>query len=252
MEDSRIENQKHRIEVAKRDLEVAKRNRDEAKRIGNYQKSFKAYRSGTKEGTVWDSNVWVAQRHLEEERKHLTELREDIRKEKEREREKKQQEREKKQQEKEYQQLKREWDLIEKEKAKESAHQTTKTKPTTYTDLYDDSSSSSENLSFDYKPEYSSDNVKSFKAKPPKSHSTAGVLAILLGFLGVHYFYCKKFLAGITFLGISFIGGYLLNSDIVPGIVAVFSIIQGITMLTSSQNHFEEKYISTAKVFPLL
>ena len=74
MEDSRIENQKHRIEVAKRDLEVAKRNRDEAKRIGNYQKSFKAYRSGTKEGTVWDSNVWVAQRHLEEERKHLSQL----------------------------------------------------------------------------------------------------------------------------------------------------------------------------------
>ncbi len=50
-----------------------KKNRDTAKKCGNYQRSSKNYRHGTKVGTVYDHNVWVAEDALKKRKERLAE-----------------------------------------------------------------------------------------------------------------------------------------------------------------------------------
>ena len=66
---------------------------------------------------------------------------------------------------------------------------------------------------------------------PVKSKIVAGVLALLLGGIGVHEFYLGRTNKGILML--------LLCWTYVPGIIA---LIQGIKILTSSDNDFQNKY----------
>ena len=83
-----------------------------------------------------------------------------------------------------------------------------------------------------------------------KSRGLAGLLAIFLGSLGVHYFYLGKTTPGIVFLLVSLFGGGL-TCGAAAGIVALVSLIQGIMMMTMSQQEFESKYINTDNSFPL-
>jgi len=83
-----------------------------------------------------------------------------------------------------------------------------------------------------------------------KSRGLAGLLAIFLGSLGVHYFYLGKTTPGIVFLLVSLFGGGL-TCGAAAGVVAIVSLIQGIMMMTMSQQEFESKYINTDNSFPL-
>lgn len=75
-----------------------------------------------------------------------------------------------------------------------------------------------------------------------KSRGVAGLLAILLGSLGIHYFYVGK--TGGGFLCI-------LLSLITCGLWSIIPLIQGILMLTMTQEQFESKYVNTPSTFPL-
>ena len=65
-----------------------------------------------------------------------------------------------------------------------------------------------------------------------KSKTAAGVLAILLGGIGVHKFYLGKVGMGILYL--------LFCWTYIP---AIIGLIEGIIYLTSSQEKFDSKYV---------
>lgn len=74
-----------------------------------------------------------------------------------------------------------------------------------------------------------------------KDKTTAALLAILLGGFGIHYFYLGKNTAGILTIIITFF----------CFIWWIVMIIQGILMLTMSEEDFRAKYIDTDKTFPI-
>lgn len=76
-----------------------------------------------------------------------------------------------------------------------------------------------------------------------KSRGLAGLLAILLGTLGVHYFYLGKTTGGIVFLLVS-----IFSCGVVTEIA---SLIQGIMMFTETQEEFERKWIFCPTDIPL-
>jgi TM2 domain-containing membrane protein YozV len=65
---------------------------------------------------------------------------------------------------------------------------------------------------------------------PAKSKLTAGILAILLGNIGVHKFYMGKIGMGILYLCFCW--------TCIPGVIG---LIEGIIYLTSSREEFEYK-----------
>lgn len=75
-----------------------------------------------------------------------------------------------------------------------------------------------------------------------KSRGVAGLLAILLGGFGVHYFYLGK------------VGGGLLTillCAVTCGIWSIIPLIQGILMLCMTNEEFERKYVTNPSTFPL-
>ncbi len=89
-----------------------------------------------------------------------------------------------------------------------------------------------------------SQNIGAFEPGPSgKQRGLAALFAILLGTLGIHYFYLGKTTAGIIFLLITCCSCGVLTS--------VASFIQGIIMLTMTQEKFEEKYIYSNETLPL-
>lgn len=75
-----------------------------------------------------------------------------------------------------------------------------------------------------------------------KSRGVAGLLAILLGTLGVHYFYVGKVGGGLI---------CILLSIITCGIWGIVALIQGIMLLTMTQEEFERKWVYSQSTFPL-
>ena len=79
-----------------------------------------------------------------------------------------------------------------------------------------------------------------------KSRGVAGLLAIFLGFLGVHYFYLGKNTPGILLFLASILScGYLAT------VLGILTLIQGIIMLTMSEEDFEKKYTNPNVSFPI-
>lgn len=78
--------------------------------------------------------------------------------------------------------------------------------------------------------------------KSDKSKVTAGILALLLGGLGIQYFYLGK-------VGGGFIT--ILLTLVTCGIWEIITFIQGILMLTMSDQEFDQKFVYTDKTFPL-
>ena len=74
-----------------------------------------------------------------------------------------------------------------------------------------------------------------------KSRGIAGLLGILLGYLGIHYFYMEKITAGII---------CIILSIATCGLWSIITLIQGIVILTMRQSDFEKKYIYTTSTFP--
>lgn len=78
-----------------------------------------------------------------------------------------------------------------------------------------------------------------------KSYVVAGILAILLGHLGIQYFYIGKTKAGvITLLVDIFCCGGL-------GLLWLASLVQGIMILVMGQEKFDEKFVNSDNDFPL-
>lgn len=89
-----------------------------------------------------------------------------------------------------------------------------------------------------------------------KSRGIFAILAFLLGYLGIHFFYVGNVKAGIMWLvltlvvlpGISFV---TLGFGAVLYFLYFLPVIQGIVALTAKQEDFERKYCDTTKLFPL-
>ena len=79
-----------------------------------------------------------------------------------------------------------------------------------------------------------------------KSRGVAGLLAIFLGFLGVHYFYLGKTTPGIIILLVS-----IFSCGVLAAVVETLTLIQGIIMLTMSEEDFEKKYTDPNVSFPM-
>lgn len=85
------------------------------------------------------------------------------------------------------------------------------------------------------------DNV--FNSGPSgKSRGVAALLAILLGTLGVQYFYVGKVTGGLL---------AILITAVTCGAVQILWIIQGIMMFCMSQQEFENKFVYSRSVMPV-
>lgn len=75
-----------------------------------------------------------------------------------------------------------------------------------------------------------------------KNRGLAGLFAIFLGALGVHYFYMGKTTAGIVCLILGMCSCGLIN---------ILTLIQGIIILTMTEAEFERRYIYSQSTIPL-
>jgi len=76
-------------------------------------------------------------------------------------------------------------------------------------------------------------------AKPGrgKDKMVAGILALLLGGLGIHHFYLGSTTAGIILLCVSF-----LSCGTLAMISGVIALVEGIMLLVMSDDEFNAKY----------
>ncbi|MDE6272109.1 MAG: DUF4339 domain-containing protein [Muribaculaceae bacterium] len=75
-----------------------------------------------------------------------------------------------------------------------------------------------------------------------KSRTTTGILALLLGGLGIQYFYLGKTGAGLL---------TILLSIVTCGVWEVVTFIQGIIILCMNDQEFNRKFVNNPKFFPL-
>lgn len=86
-----------------------------------------------------------------------------------------------------------------------------------------------------------------FAASPGgASRGVAAILAIVLGSLGIHYFYMKKNTPGLIFLLCT-----LLSCGILGTVISLISLAQGIYMFMISNREFYYKYIISTNTLPL-
>jgi len=86
-------------------------------------------------------------------------------------------------------------------------------------------------------------------SSPTKNKTTAGLLALFLGGLGIHKFYLGFTGSGLVFLLVNTIGFFLtwillFTPNIVLGIIA---LIEGIIYLTKTDEEFHQRYIVEKK-----
>lgn len=79
-----------------------------------------------------------------------------------------------------------------------------------------------------------------------KSRGVAGLLALLMGAFGLHYFYIGKTQAGVLFLILAF-----LSCGVLGVVTEVIAIIQAVLFFTSTQQEFEQKWVNSPSNFPL-
>lgn len=75
-----------------------------------------------------------------------------------------------------------------------------------------------------------------------KDHVAAGLLAIFLGFIGVHKFYLGYNTAGFIMLGVAILGS-LFTFGLAGSVMAIIGIIEGIIYLTKNQTAFDAEYV---------
>lgn len=94
-----------------------------------------------------------------------------------------------------------------------------------------------------YTPQYSG-NENPFEAYGPegKIRGVAALLAILLGYLGVQYFYLGKMTAGVL---------SIILSIVTCGLWSVVTLIQGILMFCMTNEQFRQKYVVSTGSFPI-
>lgn len=84
-----------------------------------------------------------------------------------------------------------------------------------------------------------------------KNRVTAGVLAILLGWLGIHKFYLGYTGVGILFLLVNTIGWAItwLLAFIPNWALSIIAVIEGILYLTKSDQEFQKIYVEGRKAW---
>ena len=75
-----------------------------------------------------------------------------------------------------------------------------------------------------------------------KDHVAAGLLALFLGWLGVHKFYLGYNTSGFIMLGTSILGG-ILTLSVASWAIWVIAIVEGIFYLSKPQTEFEQMYV---------
>ena len=73
-----------------------------------------------------------------------------------------------------------------------------------------------------------------------KDKVAAGVLAILLGYFGVHKFYLGCTTAGLIMLLLTIFGIFLVFP---PLIISIIALVEGIIYLTKTDEEFEQLYV---------
>lgn len=77
-----------------------------------------------------------------------------------------------------------------------------------------------------------------------KSRGVTALLALLLGWLGIHYFYVGKTVPGVVFI--------LVSVVTCGSLTAIASLVQGVLLLTSTtEEDFENKWVNPMNSFPL-
>ncbi|MBQ9517964.1 MAG: TM2 domain-containing protein [Eubacterium sp.] len=74
-----------------------------------------------------------------------------------------------------------------------------------------------------------------------KDKTTAGLLAIFLGTLGIHKFYLGYTTSGVIMLVVSIVGALLFGLG--PAVMAVIALIEGIIYLTKDDMEFDNTYV---------
>lgn len=85
-------------------------------------------------------------------------------------------------------------------------------------------------------------NPQQMNTEPTKEKIVAGLLAILIGTLGIHKFYLGYTKSGIIMLLVS-----LLTFGFGAPVMAVISLIEGILYLTKSDAEFYQTYVQNRK-----
>lgn len=85
-------------------------------------------------------------------------------------------------------------------------------------------------------------NPQQMNTEPTKEKIVAGLLAILIGTLGIHKFYLGYTKSGIIMLLVS-----LLTFGVGAPVMAVISLIEGILYLTKSDAEFYQTYVQNKK-----
>lgn len=75
-----------------------------------------------------------------------------------------------------------------------------------------------------------------------KSRGIAAILALIIGGLGIQYFYCGKTTAGVL---------TILLTVVTCGIWQILMFAQGLYMLFITNEEFERKYVASPSTFPL-
>lgn len=84
--------------------------------------------------------------------------------------------------------------------------------------------------------------LNSLPAAGDKGKVAAGLLAILLGWLGIHKFYLGYNKEGLTMLLVSVLGG-IVTCGAASGIMTIIGLIEGIVYLTKSDEEFMRLYV---------
>lgn len=75
-----------------------------------------------------------------------------------------------------------------------------------------------------------------------KDKVAAGVLGILLGWLGIHKFYLGYNKEGLIMILVSLLGG-IVTCGIATGVISIIGLVEGITYLTKSDTEFAQIYV---------
>jgi TM2 domain-containing membrane protein YozV len=79
-----------------------------------------------------------------------------------------------------------------------------------------------------------------------KEKLPAGLLAIFLGWLGIHKFYLGYQKEALIMLLVSVVGG-IFTCGAVTGVVSIIGLVEGIMYLTKSDEEFQEMYVKNQK-----